>query len=156
MFTTKTASARCYNTLLLIGGAILLSAGCAPGAGGGVERQRRPGAHGLPGPGGARRHRPAPEQGGLRERRAGDDGVPRARPHGGRRQPGQVQSFATPQGLVPANLQAAYSIPVGGTHGTVAIIDAQDDPNAEADLAVYRQQFGLPGLHHGQPAASPR
>ena len=54
-----------------------------------------------------------------------------------------VVASATPQGLTPANLQAAYNIPTGGT-GTVAIIDAQDDPNAEADLAVYRAQFGLP------------
>jgi len=40
-------------------------------------------------------------------------------------------------------LQSAYEIPAGGT-GTVAIVDAQDDPNAESDLAVYRAKFGLP------------
>ena len=54
-----------------------------------------------------------------------------------------IQSFATPQGFAPADLVAAYKIPQGGT-GTVAIVDAQDDPNAESDLAVYRAQFGLP------------
>jgi len=54
-----------------------------------------------------------------------------------------VVSSATPQGLTPASLQSAYEIPAGGT-GTVAIVDAQDDPNAESDLAVYRAQFGLP------------
>ena len=52
---------------------------------------------------------------------------------------------ATPGGLKPADIQAAYVIPAGGGAGaTVAIIDALDDPNAESDLAVYRAQFGLP------------
>ena len=55
-----------------------------------------------------------------------------------------VTAFATPQGLTPADLQAAYSIPAGGSGLTVAIIDAHDNPNAESDLAVYRAQFGLP------------
>ncbi|SEM63255.1 S53 family peptidase, partial [Streptacidiphilus jiangxiensis] len=32
----------------------------------------------------------------------------------------------------------------GGAGQTVAIVDAQDDPNAEADLATYRSQYGLP------------
>jgi subtilase family serine protease len=53
---------------------------------------------------------------------------------------------ASPSGLNPADLQAAYSLP-GATNGfgqTVAIVDANDDPNAESDLAVYRAQFGLP------------
>jgi hypothetical protein len=58
---------------------------------------------------------------------------------------GNVVSNATPSGLTPANLQAAYAIPTtGGAGVTVAIVDAQDDPNAESDLAVYRAQFGLP------------
>ena len=26
----------------------------------------------------------------------------------------------------------------------MAIVDAQDDPNAESDLATYRSQYGLP------------
>ncbi|MEC3993069.1 carboxypeptidase regulatory-like domain-containing protein [Actinacidiphila sp. DG2A-62] len=52
---------------------------------------------------------------------------------------------ATPDGFGPADLQSAYSLPAdGGAGQTVAIVDAYDDPNAEADLAVYRQQFGLP------------
>ncbi len=57
---------------------------------------------------------------------------------------GNVTALATPQGLTPANIQAAYTIPAGGSSATVAIIDAFDDPNAESDLAVYRAQFGLP------------
>ena len=32
----------------------------------------------------------------------------------------------------------------GGTGKTVAIVDAYDDPSAEADLAVYRSTYGLP------------
>src|SRR6185312_6517426 len=31
-----------------------------------------------------------------------------------------------------------------GSGQTVAIVDAYDDPNAEADLQVYRSTFGLP------------
>jgi hypothetical protein len=58
---------------------------------------------------------------------------------------GNVVINATPQGLTPANLHSAYNLPSSGGSGKiVAIVDAQDDPNAESDLAVYRQQFGLP------------
>ena len=32
----------------------------------------------------------------------------------------------------------------GGAGQTIAIVDAYDNPNAEADLAVYREQYGLP------------
>ena len=32
----------------------------------------------------------------------------------------------------------------GGAEQTVAIMDAMDDPNAEADLATYHRRFGLP------------
>ena len=38
----------------------------------------------------------------------------------------------------PSDFQSAYAIPAGGEGVTVAIIDAQDDPNAESDLAVFR------------------
>ena len=46
----------------------------------------------------------------------------------------------------PAYLQSAYNAPsaTNGTGQTVAIVDAYDDPTAEADLATYRAQFGLP------------
>ncbi|CAG6390787.1 carboxypeptidase regulatory-like domain-containing protein [Streptomyces cocklensis] len=51
----------------------------------------------------------------------------------------------TPVGYGPADLQDAYALPEGGGTGqTVAIVDAFDDPAAEADLAVYREQYGLP------------
>jgi subtilase family serine protease len=44
----------------------------------------------------------------------------------------------------PKNLRSAYAIPDGGDGVTVGIVDAHDDPNAEADLAVYRAKYGLP------------
>ena len=54
----------------------------------------------------------------------------------------------TPQGYSPSSLQAAYAITsasaTNGAGQTVAVIDAYDSPNAEADLAVYRRQYGLP------------
>ncbi|AUG82001.1 Protease-like protein [Kitasatospora sp. MMS16-BH015] len=56
-----------------------------------------------------------------------------------------VSPTATPAGYGPADLLSAYTLPGGGGAGTtVAIVDAYDDPNAEADLAVYRAQYGLP------------
>lgn len=51
----------------------------------------------------------------------------------------------TPFGYGPGDLRSAYQLPAdGGAGQTVAIVDAQDDPSAESDLAVYRQQYGLP------------
>ena len=51
-----------------------------------------------------------------------------------------------PRGITPADLRSAYRLPDGdaGSGETVAIVDAFDDPAAEADLAAYRTQFGLP------------
>jgi len=52
---------------------------------------------------------------------------------------------ATPAGLAPAALRSAYNLTASGSASqTIAIVDAYDDPTAEADLAVYRTQFGLP------------
>ena len=52
---------------------------------------------------------------------------------------------ATPSGFGPADLLSAYNLPSGGGAGqTVAIVDAYDDPNAEADMNTYRSQYGLP------------
>jgi hypothetical protein len=50
-----------------------------------------------------------------------------------------------PRGYGPADLQAAYALPskTNGKGQTIALVDAFDDPNAEADLAVYRSTFGL-------------
>src|SRR5262249_54851379 len=59
--------------------------------------------------------------------------------------PDAVTPNATPSGYGPANLQSAYKLSsASGSGMTVAIVDAQDDPNAESDLGTYRSQFGLP------------
>jgi len=49
-------------------------------------------------------------------------------------------------GFSPQDLQSIYQLPslTKGTGQTVAIVDAYDDPNAEADLAVYRETYDLP------------
>src|SRR5439155_13037069 len=52
---------------------------------------------------------------------------------------------ATPTGLNPADLRTAYHLTTTGSPTqTIAIVDAQDDPTAERDLATYRSTFGLP------------
>ncbi|MFH8473969.1 carboxypeptidase regulatory-like domain-containing protein [Streptomyces sp. NPDC018000] len=55
-----------------------------------------------------------------------------------------LQADAAPVGFGPADLRSAYNLPDAGSTETVAIVDAYDNPNAEADMAVYRQQYGLP------------
>jgi subtilase family serine protease len=61
---------------------------------------------------------------------------------------GAVCTVNTQSGWSPCNLRSAYKITLlATTHGkgqTIAIIDAFDDPNAAADLATYRSNFGLP------------
>ena len=58
---------------------------------------------------------------------------------------GRVAHSSSPTGLTPSDLHAAYALPsAGSAEATVAIVDAYDDPTAEADLRVYRAQFGLP------------
>ncbi len=142
MSTLKTGSSRRLHGLLFLGGVVLgvpvfSAAGCAPaGEFDTEERTASPDQEALasvqrqphralcpdtPAPGYVRCH--------AHVRTAADGET--------------VTPSATPQGFGPADLQAAYNIPKGAT-GTVAIIDAQDDPSAEADLAKYRTQFGLP------------
>ena len=53
-----------------------------------------------------------------------------------------------PPGYGPSDLQNAYNLASAvaagnGSGKTVAIVDAYHDPNAEADLGVYRQTYGL-------------
>jgi subtilase family serine protease len=54
---------------------------------------------------------------------------------------------ATIAGLKPADLRSAYGLsPATSAPATgplIAIVAAYDDPNAESDLAIYRQRFGL-------------
>ncbi len=61
-------------------------------------------------------------------------------------------SSAMPAGYSPAQIQAAYgfnqvsfgSVKGDGTGQTIAIVDAQDDPNIQSDLNAFDAQFGLP------------
>ncbi len=71
----------------------------------------------------------------------------------GRSRPGaklaaQPAAAGPPQTATPAYLEQAYDLSylsqTGGSADTVAIVDAYDDPTAEADLAVYRSTYGLP------------
>jgi len=58
--------------------------------------------------------------------------------------PGASPFTTTPSGYGPADLTSAYKIPAGlGAGKTVAIVDAHDLPTAEADLGVYRSEYGL-------------
>jgi subtilase family serine protease len=60
---------------------------------------------------------------------------------------GTAAAAATPTGLNPVDLRSAYALTTSTTAGTgktIAIVDAFDDPNAAANLSVYRAQFGIP------------
>jgi subtilase family serine protease len=76
----------------------------------------------------------------------GQVAAPRARCYALYRSATARAAAAAPEGFGPADLQAAYRLPsaTAGAGQTVAIVDAFDDPSAEADLAVYRDTFGLP------------
>ncbi|MGN6872745.1 MAG: hypothetical protein ACTHMY_30515 [Solirubrobacteraceae bacterium] len=60
----------------------------------------------------------------------------------------EVAAATAPQPGTPAYLQQAYDLAylsqTSGGGETIAIVDAFDDPNAEADLAAYRAEFSLP------------
>jgi subtilase family serine protease len=58
-----------------------------------------------------------------------------------------VPAAKLPKGpkLTPKDIASAYELPAKQQgHGTVAIVDAFDNPKAERDLAAYRKHFGLP------------
>ena len=56
----------------------------------------------------------------------------------------RAAAAATPSGFGPADIRAAYKLTAATSGGkTVAIVDAYNDPTAEADLGVYRKQYGL-------------
>jgi hypothetical protein len=57
----------------------------------------------------------------------------------------KVSPNATPSGFGPTDIRSAYNLgSASGAGRTVAIVDAYNDPTAEADLGVYRSQYGLP------------
>jgi subtilase family serine protease len=58
-----------------------------------------------------------------------------------------IVNKTVPGGLTPQNLHAAYSLPTetpASPTQTIALVDAYNDPTAEADLGVYDKTFGLP------------
>ncbi|WP_370935813.1 putative Ig domain-containing protein [Amycolatopsis sp. cg13] len=65
------------------------------------------------------------------------------------RQTDTMRAFLTPGalpgGFGPSDLRSAYNLTAAGSaSATVAIVDSNDDPNAESDLASYRSTYGLP------------
>jgi hypothetical protein len=64
-----------------------------------------------------------------------------------------MPAAATPQPGTPAYLQQAYDLSylsqTAGMNQTVAVVDAYDDPTAQADLDQYRSTFGLPPCDDG-------
>ena len=55
-----------------------------------------------------------------------------------------VRPFSTPAGYSPTDLASAYNLPATGNASRIAIVEIQDYPTLEADLAVYRTTYGLP------------
>jgi len=58
-----------------------------------------------------------------------------------------ISNKSVPGGLTPQNLHSAYSLPSetpASATQTIALVDAYNDPTAEADLGVYDKAFGLP------------
>jgi len=53
---------------------------------------------------------------------------------------------ATPTGLSPATIRSVYHLPSTGGTGTIAIIDAYDDPTVLNDANVFSTYYGLPNL----------
>ncbi|HEU5362290.1 MAG TPA: S53 family peptidase [Gaiellaceae bacterium] len=58
---------------------------------------------------------------------------------------------SSPTGLSPATIKAVYGFPTNttaaplpGSGKTIAIVDAYDDPTAEADLNTFSSKYGLP------------
>jgi subtilase family serine protease len=47
-------------------------------------------------------------------------------------------------GISPSVIKAVYNLPSTGGQGTIAIIDAYDQPNIASDLNTFCNQFGLP------------
>jgi hypothetical protein len=72
----------------------------------------------------------------------------RAQTIGGRRlsqRPGAALAAGPSRGYGPADIAAAYNLPVGAGSGqTVAVVDAFDNASVSSDLAAYRANWGLP------------
>ncbi|MEJ2291187.1 MAG: S53 family peptidase [Deinococcales bacterium] len=60
---------------------------------------------------------------------------------------GAPEASTTPQGYSPQQIRTAYGfsgLTATGSGTTIAIVDAYDDPNAEADLATFASTYGFP------------
>src|SRR5438128_6801417 len=60
---------------------------------------------------------------------------------------GNPDASTSPTGLSPGTIRSVYSFTsssAAGSGQTIAIVDAYDDPSAEADLGVFSGQYGLP------------
>lgn len=70
--------------------------------------------------------------------------------------PMHVHHFSAtgPAGLSPDQVRAAYGLPSDGGHGTIAIVDAYDDPNASKDINTFSSQYGLPQCNSSNPCFS--
>lgn len=56
----------------------------------------------------------------------------------------QAGTIGPAGGLTPGDLATAYGLPTTGGHGqTVAIVDAYNDPNINADLQTFDSHYGL-------------
>ncbi|MBU6501050.1 MAG: S53 family peptidase [Patescibacteria group bacterium] len=62
--------------------------------------------------------------------------------HGGSGGGGSINT--SPKGLSPSQIKSFYQLYYSGSgSGTIAIVDAYDNPNAESDLNTFSAQFGL-------------
>jgi hypothetical protein len=62
--------------------------------------------------------------------------------------PPGIEESQQPTWVEPAELHSAYGLPVespaAAASQTIALVDAYNDPHAEADLEIYDRTFGLP------------
>lgn len=60
---------------------------------------------------------------------------------------GNATTATLPSGYGPAQFHGAYNVPsTSANPGSIAIVDAYDDPNIAADLATYDKTYGLPNF----------
>ncbi len=66
--------------------------------------------------------------------------------------PAIANKSPNPEAYGPEQLHAAYALPTAtfpSATQTIAVVDAYNDPTAEADLGVYDKQYGLPACTTG-------
>ena len=54
---------------------------------------------------------------------------------------------AAVSGYGPSSIRAAYNLPSTGGSGTIALVNAYNDPNVASDLAAFSAQFNLPAAN---------